>query len=578
MVFRGMPYPSKETGKVFSDLEIAQRAKMRHIREIAAKAGIREDEIEYYGNYKAKVKLSILDRLAGAPQGKYIDVTAITPTPLGEGKTVTTIGLSQALQHIGKTAFTCIRQPSQGPVFGIKGGAAGGGYSQVLPMEDINLHLTGDVHAIGAAHNLCAAFLDNHLKRGNSLRIDPPTIQWRRVVDINDKWALNDIVVGLMEGSFTRRTGFDVTVASELMAILALAKDLKDMRERIGRVVLADDADGQPVTAESLKAAGAMTALMKDTVKPNLCQTMEGSPVFVHAGPFGNIAHGNSSIIADQIATRLAEYTVTESGFAADLGMEKFFDIKCRASGLVPNAVVVVASVRALKAHSGHFKVAPGRPLDPRLTNEDLKSLEAGCVNLEKQIENVGLFGVPAVVAINRFTTDTEAELALVKEKAKASGARAAVVSEVWARGGAGGAELAEAVVEAAQSKSRFRFLYDLDMPIKAKIELIAKKVYGAAGVDFLPLAAQKIKKFAEQGYGGLPVCMAKTHLSLSHDPTVKGRPTGFTVPVRDVRVSAGAGFIYPICGEITTIAGLPTHPAGEAVDIDERGEIVGLF
>jgi formate--tetrahydrofolate ligase len=563
---------------VLSDLDIAKKAKMLHIRDIALKAGIREDELEYYGNHKAKVKMSLLERVANAPQGKYVDVTAITPTPMGEGKTVTTIGLSQALGHIGKTVVTCMRQPSQGPVFGIKGGAAGGGYSQVLPMEDINLHLTGDIHAIGAAHNVCAAFLDNHLRRGNKLGIDHTTIQWRRVLDINDKWALNDIVVGLMEGSFTRRTGFDVTVASELMAILALARDIHDMRRRIGRVILAYNADGKPVTAEDLRVAGSMTVLMKDTIKPTLCQTIEHTPVFVHAGPFGNIAHGNSSIIADMMATRLAEYTVTESGFAADLGMEKFFNIKCRTSGLIPNAVVIVASVRALKAHSGRFKVAPGRPLDPKLAREDLDSLALGCSNLEKQIENVALFGIPAVVAVNRFTTDTPAEIELIKDRARKAGARAAVTSEVWARGGAGGAELAEAVVEACKAKSNFRFLYEDSEPIKNKIEKIAKSVYGAKGVDFTPLATQKIKRFTELGYANLPICMAKTHLSLSHDPNLKGRPTGFVVPVRDVRLSAGAGFIYPLCGEMTTIAGLPSVPAGEAVDIDEKGEVVGLF
>lgn len=563
---------------MLSDLEIAQQAKMRPIRDIALAAGINEDELEYYGPHKAKVKLSIMERLKSAPQGKYIDVTAITPTPMGEGKTVTTIGLAQGLNHIGKKTFTCIRQPSQGPVFGIKGGAAGGGYSQVLPMEDINLHLTGDIHAISAAHNLCAAFLDNHLRRGNKLNIDHTTIQWRRALDVSDKWALNDIVVGLMEGSFTRRTGFDFTVASEIMAILALSKDLMDMRERIARIIVADDKKGNPVTTEALKVAGAMTVLMKDTIKPNLCQTIEGGPVFVHAGPFGNIAHGNSSIVADQISTRLAEYTVTESGFAADLGMEKFFDIKCRVSGLVPNVVVVVASVRALKAHSGKFKVAPGRPLDPRLTNEDLESLAAGMGNLEKQIENVAQFGIPAVIAINRFTSDTDREVALVIDRAKKAGASDAILSEVWAKGGAGGAELARAVVKAAEKPANFKFLYDLKSPITEKIETIAKKIYGAKGVDFSPLATAKIKKFTEQGYGDLPICMAKTHLSLSHDPALKGRPTGFMVPVKDVRCSAGAGFIYPICGEITTIAGLPTHPAGEDVDINDKGEIVGLF
>lgn len=561
-----------------SDLDIAKKAKMLHIRDIAVKAGIREDELEYYGDHKAKIKMSLLDRLADAPQGKYVDVTAITPTPLGEGKTVTTIGLSQALGCIGKSVFTCMRQPSQGPVFGIKGGAAGGGYAQVLPMEDINLHLTGDIHAIGAAHNVCAAFLDNHLRRGNKLGIDHASIQWRRVLDINDKWALNDIVVGLMEGSFTRRTGFDVTVASELMAILALSRDIHDMRARIGRIIVANNTEGKPVTAEDLKVAGSMTVLMKDAIKPTLCQTIEHTPVFVHAGPFGNIAHGNSSIIADMMATRLAEYTVTESGFAADLGMEKFFNIKCRTSGLIPNAVVIVASVRALKAHSGRFRVAPGRPLDPKLVGEDLDSLSLGCANLEKQIENVALFGIPAVVAVNRFTTDTPAEVELIKERARKAGARAAVTSEVWANGGKGGAELAEAVVEACKAKSDFRFLYEDSESIRAKIEKISKSVYGAKGVDFTPLATQKIKKFTELGYAKLPICMAKTHLSLSHDPNLKGRPKGFTVPVRDVRLSAGAGFIYPLCGELTTIAGLPSVPAGEAVDIDEKGEVVGLF
>ena len=563
---------------MLSDLDIAKQAKMRHIGDVAKETGIHEDELEYYGKYKAKVDLSILGRLKSAPQGKYIDVTAITPTPMGEGKTVTTIGLSQGLKYIGKSVITCMRQPSQGPVFGIKGGAAGGGYSQVLPMEDINLHLTGDIHAIGAAHNLCAAFLDNHLRRGNKLNIDPATIQWRRVVDINDKWALNDIVVGLMEGSFCRRTGFDVTVASEIMAILALSKDLKDMRRRMGRIILANNRDGKPVTADDLKVAGAMTVLMKDAIKPTLCQTIEGGPVLVHAGPFGNIAHGNSSIIADLIATKLAEYTVTESGFAADLGMEKFFNIKCRVSGLVPDAVVVVASIRALKAHSGKFRVAPGRPLDKRLTTEDLKSLEEGCSNLDKQIENVKLFGIPAVVAINRFTTDTPAEIELVRKRAKAAGAFDAVMSDVWANGGAGGADLAKAVVAATKEKPNFRFLYEDKASIKEKIETIAKSVYGAKGVEYTAVADAKIKRFTEMGFANLPICMAKTHLSLSHDPTVKGRPTGFTVPIRDVRVSAGAGFVYPLCGEMTTIAGLPSRPAGENVDIDENGEIVGLF
>jgi len=564
---------------VLSDLEIAQAAKMKPIMEIAEGLGLLEDEVEPYGKYKAKVNLSVLERLKDRPNGKLIDVTAITPTPLGEGKTVTTIGLSQALGYIGKKVFTCIRQPSLGPVFGIKGGAAGGGYAQVVPMEDFNLHLTGDVHAVGAAHNLLAAFIDNHIHHGNVLGIDPFSITWPRVVDISDR-ALRQIIVGLggKDNGYPRQTGFDITVASEVMAILALTTSLKDLRERLGRIVIGLNKEGKAVTAEDLKCAGAMAVLLKDAIKPNLLQTLEHTPVFVHAGPFANIAHGNSSILADQIALKLADYVVTESGFGADMGAEKFMDIKCRYSGAVPSAVVMVCSIRALKMHSGKFKVVAGKPLDPGLTQENVQAVAEGCANLEKQIENMRLFGVPVVVAINRFTTDTDAEIAVVKEKAIAAGAEGAYVSEVWAKGGAGGAELAEAVVKAANKPSNFHFLYPLDMPIKQKIETIATKIYGADGVDYLPAAEQKIKRYTELGFDKLPICMAKTHLSLSHDPALKGRPRGFRVPIRDIRASVGAGFLYPLLGDMRTMPGLPSKPAGEAVDIDENGRTVGLF
>jgi len=562
---------------VLSDLEIAQQAKLRPIEEVAKDAGIGREELELYGDYKAKVKLGILERLADRPDGKYIDVTAITPTPLGEGKTVTTIGATQALCHIGKNAFVCIRQPSLGPVFGIKGGAAGGGFSQLVPMEDFNLHLTGDVHAVSIAHNLAAAFLDNALKRKNRLNIDPSTISWNRVVDLNDRWALEDIVIGLADG-YVRRSGFDISVASELMAILGLATGLQDLRERVGRCVVASTYDGEPVTCEDLKCAGAMTVLLKDALKPNLMQTLEGGPAFVHAGPFANIAHGNSSILADKIALKLADYVVTESGFGADIGMEKFLNIKCRVSGLVPNAVLLVATIRALKMHSGDFKVVPGKPLDPGLTRENLDAVARGCANLEKHIENIKLFGIPSVVCINRFTDDTEGEMEVVREHALKAGAERVVVSDVWARGGKGGIEVAEALVEACEKKSNFRFLYPDEASIKEKIETIATKIYGAEKVEYAPVARRKLKLFTRRGWDKLPICMAKTHLSLSHDPALKGRPTGYVFPVRDIRPSMGAGFLYPLCGDMRTIPGLPTHPAGEKVDIDEEGRVVGLF
>ncbi len=563
---------------MLSDLEIAQKAKLRKIEEIAADVGIERDELELYGDYKAKVKLDILDRLAGRPNGKYIDVTAITPTPLGEGKTVSTIGTTQALCAIGKKAIVCIRQPSLGPVFGIKGGAAGGGYSQVVPMEDFNLHLTGDVHAVSIAHNLAAAFLDNHLRRKNRLNIDPETINWNRVVDLNDRWALEQVVVGLTDRGFVRKSGFDISVASELMAVLGLSTGLQDLRRRVGRCVVAYTYDGKPVTCEDLKCAGAMTVLLRDALKPNLMQTLEGGAAFVHTGPFANIAHGNSSILADQIALKLGEYVVTESGFGADIGMEKFMNIKCRASGLVPNAVLLVATVRALKMHSGDFTVVAGKPLPPELIKENPEAVSRGCGNLAKHIENVGQFGVPSVVCVNKFTDDKESEIEAIRERAMAAGAEQVVISDVWAHGGEGGREVAEALVAACEKPSNFKLLYNDDVSIRRKIETIATKVYGADGVEFSSVASRKIRQFTKLGYGKLPICMAKTHLSLSHDPALKGRPTGFTLPVRDIRPSLGAGFLYPLCGDMRTIPGLPSEPAGNKVDIDEQGNVVGLF
>ncbi|MGI8856997.1 MAG: formate--tetrahydrofolate ligase [Thermomicrobiales bacterium] len=562
-----------------SNIDIAQAATLKPITEIAASLGLGEDDIERYGKYKAKIRLDVLDRLADRPLGKYIVVTAITPTPLGEGKTTTTVGLGQALAKIGKQAIIVIRQPSLGPVFGIKGGAAGGGYSQIVPMEDFNLHLTGDFHAVTAAHNLCAAFVDNSLFHGNPLNIDPQAVAWRRVLDVNDR-ALRQVIVGLggKENGSPRETGFDITSASEIMAILALTTGLADLRARLGRIVVAQSRDRTPITADDLKVAGAMAVLLKDAIQPNLLQTLENTPAIVHAGPFGNIAHGCSSILADQIGLRLADYVVTEAGFGADLGAEKFFNIKCRASGLAPSAAVLVATVRALKAHSGKYRVVAGRPLDPALGVEDLPALRDGLANLEKQIENVRIHGVPVVVAINHFPTDTDAELALVREVALAAGAAECAVSRIWAEGGDGGREMAEAVVRVAEQGSNFRFLYPLDIPIKEKIATIATRIYGADGVSFQPEAERNIRDIERQGFGGLPVCMAKTHLSLSHDPTLRARPSGFTVPIRAVRLSAGAGFIYPLAGDIRTMPGLGADPAGAHVDLDENGRIVGLF
>lgn len=562
-----------------SDLEIAQQAKMKPVSEIAKKVGVKDSEMELHGNYKAKISLDILKRLEKKKDGKYIDVTAITPTPLGEGKTVTTIGLSQALHVIGKNVVTTLRQPSLGPVFGIKGGAAGGGYSQVIPMEDFNLHFTGDVHAVSIAHNLLSAFVDNHLHHGNKLGIDPTTILWPRVVDVSDR-ALRHIVVGLggKLNGVPREAGFDISVASEVMAILALAKDLPDLRKRLGRIIIGFTKNGEPVTAEMLKCAGSMAVLLRDAIKPTLVQTLEHTPVFVHAGPFANIAQGNNSIIADEIALKLGDYVVTESGFGADLGAEKFLNIKCRYSGLKPDCAVIVATVRALKMHSGKYNVRPGKPLDKGLVSEDLESLAKGMENLEKHIENMNMFGLSVVVAVNKFGTDTAKELNLVKKRAVEAGAFAAEISDVHAKGGKGGVSLAEAVVDACNQPNKFKLLYKDSESIRDKIEKVATKIYGADGVDFAKLAEDKIDMYTKLGYAKLPICMAKTHLSLSHDPNLKGRPKNYRVPIRDIRLAAGAGFLYPLLGDMRTMPGLPSVPAGENIDLDKNGNVVGLF
>ncbi|MBC7246445.1 MAG: formate--tetrahydrofolate ligase [Actinobacteria bacterium] len=564
-----------------SDLEIAQAAELLPIVEIARKMGLEEDEIELYGKYKAKINFEqVLERLKDRPNGKYIDVTAITPTPLGEGKTVTSIGMTESLAKIGKNVCLTLREPSLGPVFGIKGGAAGGGYSQVVPMEDLNLHFTGDIHAVGAANNLLAAMIDTSILLGNPLNIDPLTISWRRVVDISDR-ALRDIVIGLggRENGYPRQTGYDITVASEVMAILALATSLKDLRERLGRIVVAYTYEGKPVTAEDLKAAGAMTVLLKEALKPNLIQTLEHNPCIMHAGPFANIAHGNNSIVADLVALKCADYVVTESGFGADMGAEKMMNIKCRYSGVTPDCVVITTTIRALKMHGGAFEARPGKPLDEELVKkENMPALEEGASNLIKQIENMKLFGVPVVVTINRRVTDTDKEIELVKKLAEGAGVVACVPIEVWAKGGEGGKEAAQAIVEACEQPKDFKFLYELDWSIKEKIEAIATKIYGADGVDYSPLAEQKIKQYTEAGYDKLPICMAKTHLSLSHDPNLKGAPKGFRLPVVDIRPSIGAGFLYPLCGAMRTMPGLPSRPAAVDVDIDENGRTMGLF
>jgi methylenetetrahydrofolate dehydrogenase (NADP+)/methenyltetrahydrofolate cyclohydrolase/formyltetrahydrofolate synthetase len=628
-----VPTKLKLRRPVPSDIDIAQEAKLKPILQVAEELGIRPDELELYGPYKAKVKLDILNRLKNRKNGKYIDVTAITPTPLGEGKTTTTVGLSQALGvHLGKKVITAIRQPSQGPTFGIKGGAAGGGYSQVVPMEDFNLHLTGDIHAITAAHNLCAAAMDARMlhesqqddtklfdalcppdKKGNRrfspsmlrrlkklgiaktdpneltpeersrfarLDIDPTTISWRRVIDVNDR-MLREVEVGLGpdEKGFEHRSGYDITVASEIMAILALTTGLEDMRTRLGAMVVATNKHGEAVTAEDLGVAGALTVLMKDAIKPNLMQTLEGTPAFVHAGPFANIAHGNSSILADKIALKLADYVITESGFGADIGMEKFFDIKCRYSGLIPQVVVMVATVRALKMHGGGPKVVAGKPLATEYTEENLDLLRKGLPNLQRHIQNAVKYGVNVVVAVNSFATDTPAEVELIRKAALEFGALDAVVSTHWADGGAGAKKLAEAVVKAAEKPSNFKFLYPLELSIKEKIETIAKEIYRAEGVDYSPEAEEQVARYNRLGFDKLPICMAKTHLSFTTDVNVKGAPTGFRILVREIRASAGAGFLYPLLGKMSTMPGLPTRPVFYDVDLDlKTGKVVGLF
>ncbi len=563
-----------------SDIEIAQSANLVHINKIAEQLGLDpETDLEHYGKYMAKVNLDVLDRLKDRPDAKYVDVTAITPTPLGEGKSTTLVGLGQAMKHIGKRAVITIRQPSQGPTFGIKGGAAGGGYSQVVPMENFNLHLTGDIHAITAAHNLIAAMIDNHLYHGNALNLDMHKIAWRRVMDLNDR-ALRNVIVGLgeKEDGIPRQTGFDITVASEIMAILALTTSLEDLRARIGRIVIGYNKDKQPVTVEDLKAAGAATVLLRDAIKPTLLQTLENTPAMVHCGPFANIAHGNSSVLADMIAVKCADYVLTESGFGADIGAEKFFDIKCRASGLRPNAAVLVVTVRALKAHTGKYKVVAGKALDAGLTSENVADVEHGAANMVRHLENMRKFGVNPVVAINAFATDTQPEIDAIREIALAAGATGVAVARHWAEGGAGATELAEMVVDACNQPNDFKFLYPVDWPIKKKIETIATEIYRADGVDYTPEADKQIETFEKNGFGGLPICMAKTHLSFTAEPSVKGAPVGFRLPVREVRASVGAGFIYPLCGEMRTMPGLPKTPAAEAVDLNDEGKVVGLF
>jgi formate--tetrahydrofolate ligase len=560
-----------------SDLEIARQAQLKPIAEIAQHMGIEPRLLEQYGESVAKIKLEAIGELADRPKAKYVVVSAVTPTPLGEGKTTTTVGLGQAMHHIGKRATIAIRQPSMGPTFGIKGGAAGGGYSQAVPMEAFNLHLTGDMHAVTAAHNMLSAMLDNHLHKGNELKLDQHNITWRRVLDVNDR-ALRNIVIGLgtKEDGVPRQTGFDITAASEVMAILALSTSLHDMRARLGRIVVGYTGDGEPVTAEDLKTAGAMTVIMREAIKPNLLQTIENTPVLVHSGPFGNIAHGNSSIVADLIGIHAGDFLITEAGFGADMGAERFFNVKCRTSGLSPDAAVVVTTVRALKVHSGGHRVIAGRPLPPAMLEENPDEVHVGGANLRKQIENIQIHGVTPVVAINSFPGDFPSEHAAIREIAASMGVRSAVCTN-FAEGGKGATELAEAVAEAADEPSDFHVLYPSDASLREKIETVATKVYGADGVDYLPAAARQLDSYEKNGFGNLPVIIAKTHLSISSDPALKGAPTGWRMPVREARASVGAGFVYLISGDMRTMPGLSGHPAAEIIDIDENGEIVGL-
>jgi formate--tetrahydrofolate ligase len=564
-------------GRIPTALEISRRATLKPVIEIAAELGIPPWLIEPHGEYVAKIDLAAIDALADRPKARYVVVTAVTPTPLGEGKTTTTVGLGQAMRHIGRRATISIRQASMGPTFGIKGGAAGGGYSQAVPFELLNLHLTGDMHAVTAAHNTMSAMLDNHLHQGNPADLDLRDITWRRVLDVNDR-ALRNIVIGLgqREDGLPRQTGFDITAASEVMAILALSLSLKDMRARLGRIVVGYTTEGEPVTADQLKAAGAMTVIMRDAIKPNLLQTLENTPVLVHAGPFGNIAHGNSSVVADLIGIHTGDFLITEAGFGADMGAERFFNIKCRASGLVPDAAVVVTTVRALKAHSGRHRVVAGRPLPSALLEENPADVQTGASNLRKQIENVRLHGVTPVIAINSMPGDFASEHAAIREIADSMGIRSAVCTH-FADGGAGATELAEAVAEAAAEPSEFHYLYPLEASLREKIEMIATRVYGADGVDYTNIAAKQLDTFERRGFGGFPVCIAKTQLSLSADPKLKGAPTGWRLPVREARASAGAGFVYPICGDMRTMPGLASNSAAERIDIDEDGQVVGL-
>ncbi|MCI2976589.1 MAG: formate--tetrahydrofolate ligase [Ferrimicrobium sp.] len=560
-----------------NDLTIARRARLHPITDIAHDMGIGPELLETYGDNVAKIKLEAIEALADRPKAKYVVVSAITPTPLGEGKTTTTVGLGQAMRHIGRRATIAIRQPSMGPTFGIKGGAAGGGYSQVVPMELLNLHLTGDMHAVTSAHNLLAAIIDNHLYRKNPLGINLHNITWRRVLDVDDR-ALRNIVIGLggKNDGVPRQTGFDITAASEIMGILALSTSLQDLRQRLGRIVIGYTTDNEPINADQLKAGGAMAVMMRDAIKPNLLQTLENTPVLVHAGPFGNIAHGNSSIVADLIGVHTGDYLITEAGFGADMGAERFFNIKCRTSGLTPDAAVVVATVRALKVHSGAHRVVAGRPLPPAILLENPDEVHAGGANLRKQIENIKLHGVSPVVAINAFPGDFASEHAAIREIAESMGVRAALCNN-FAQGGEGAVELANMVAQAAEEPNDFHLLYPDDMPLRTKIETVAEKVYGADGVDYLPTASRQLEGYEANGYGNLPVIIAKTHLSISSDPTLKGAPTGWRMPVREARASVGAGFVYLICGDISTMPGLSAHPAAEGMDIDDAGEIVGL-
>jgi len=560
-----------------TDLEIGRATKLLPIEEVAASAGIAAEHLEPYGRYIAKVSASAQEALSEQAPAKYVVITAVTPTPLGEGKTTTAIGLAQGLSLLGQRSMLSLRQPSLGPTFGIKGGAAGAGYSQVVPMEAVNLHLTGDFHAVTSAHNLLTAMVDNHLHHGNELGIDTRTIAWRRVLDVNDR-ALRNVVIGLGErmDGVPRQSGFDITAASEVMVILSLATSLRNLRERLGRIVVGFTYDGAAVTAEDLKAAGAMTVMLRDAVKPNLLQTLENTPALIHAGPFGNIATGNSSVVADLLGIRTADYLLTEAGFGADMGAERFFDVKCRASGLQPDAAVLVVTVRALKTHSGHYHVVAGRALPPEMLEENPEDVRIGGENLRRHIEIVRRFGVSPVVAINAFPTDHDSEHDVIREIAAEAGARVAVTRHV-AEGGKGALDLAALVVEAAQEPPAFHYLYDLDLPLVDKIEKIAKEIYGADGIDLAPSVAKQLKRFEVLGYGAFPVVIAKTHLSISSDPTLRGAPTGWRMPVREVRAAVGAGYVYAICGEMRTMPGLPKHPAAERIDIDADGNIVGL-